>query len=121
MKARNDRETEKEKTDQSDDSGDGDNTKSSNSSAVVEPNGQPLVLDDLIDDFGDDELEDCESSGEATQADEDIGDDEDSSHLVLELADDSDEEVANEIAEEMTNFEPSSGNKCKCKWLCILI
>ena len=119
MKARD--EVEKEKTDSSDsDSREGferkkslENANSTDFTAEVASKGQPLVLDDLIDDFGDEELDDCESSGEVPQEDEDI-DYEDPSELVLELVEESDDEVSNELAEEMKNFEPSVGNTCEC-------
>ena len=116
MKARSELEAEKEKTDSSDsESRDGfkrkKNIENANDSAASMD--QVLVLDDLIDDFGD-ELEDCESSGEVPQDDEDI-DNEDSSGLVLELVEESDEEVSNEIAEEMKNVEPSVGSTCESK------
>ena len=39
--------------------------------------------------------------------------DNEDSELVLELPEDSDEEVSNEIAEEMKNYEPSTVNTCK--------
>ena len=103
MMARDEAEVEKEETDSSDsDSRDGfnqrnnaENTNSTNYLANVRSKGQPLVLDDLIDDFGDEELE------------EEDRDNENSSGLVLELVEESDEEVSNEIAEEMKSFEPS--------------
>ena len=121
VKARKDKLVEEEKTDSSDDSSDSfrqrkceENDEDPKSPSAAKPKGQPLVLDDLIDDFGDEELEDCESAGEVTLPDEDT-DNEDSSQLVLELVDDSDEEVENEIAEEMTYSEPLQGNKCKCQ------
>ena len=66
-----------------------------------------LVLDDLIDDFGE-ELEDCEPIGELAQSNEDT-DDEDSSQLVLDLLKtDSEDEVANEIEEDNQSFVPPS-------------
>ena len=66
-----------------------------------------LVLDDLIDDFGE-ELEDCEPIDELAQSNEDT-DDEDSSQLVLDLLKtDSEDEVANEIEEDNQSFVPSS-------------
>ena len=58
-------------------------------------------------------LDDCESSGEVQQEDEDI-DYDDPSVLVLELVEESDDDVSNEIAEEMKNCEPSVGNTCEC-------
>ena len=114
MKARTDTEVAIEKTDSSDnDSKDGFKKKKNGENKRVEPvssKSQPLGLDDLIDDFGDEELEDCESAGETMQQDEDVYND---TELVLELPEDSDEEVSNEIAEEMTNYEPSTVNTCK--------
>ena len=118
LKARKDKLTIAEQTDSSNDSDsfkqgkDEETVERPESPQASEPEGQPLVLDDLIDDFGDEELEDSESVEENTQLDIDT-DNEDSSQLVLELVEDSDEEVENEIAEEMDYFEPSIGNKCK--------
>ena len=120
--AKNEVEVEKEETDSSDgDSRDGfkgkknaEDTNGTDCHADVQSKGQPLVLDDLIDDFGEEELEDLESTREVAPEDEDI-DNEDSSGLVLELVEESDEEVSNEIAEEMKNFEPSVGSSCESK------
>ena len=117
MKARNEVELEKEETDSSDsDSRAGfkrrnnaENTNGTDYLVDVQSKGQPLVLDDLIDDFGEEELDDCESTGEVQQEDEDI-DYEDPSELVPELVEESDDE----LAEEMKNFEPSVGNTCEC-------
>ena len=102
MKARSELEAEKEKTDSSDsESRDGFKRRKNieNDNDYAASMDQVLVLDDLIDDFGD-ELEDCESSEEVPQDDEDI-DNEDSSELVLELVEDSDDEFSIEIAEEI--------------------
>ena len=64
-----------------------------------------LVLDDFIDDFGE-ELEDYEPIGDLAQSNEDT-DDEDSSQLVLDLLKtDSEDEVANEIEEDNQSFVP---------------
>ena len=120
--ARNELEVENEETDSSDgDSRDGfkrrrktEDTNDTDYQDDVQSKGLPLVLDDLIDDFGDEELEDWESTREVAHEDEDI-DNEDSSGLVLELVEESDEEVSNEIAEEMKNFEPSVGSTCESK------
>ena len=73
------------------------------------PKGQ-LVLDDLIDDFGE-ELEDNEPIGELAQSYEDT-DDEDSTQLVLDLLKtDSEDEVANEIEVDNQSFVPLSAIK----------
>ena len=119
MKARTDTEVAIDKTDSSDnDSKDGKIKNAENKRVEpVSSKGQPLGLDDLIDDFGDEELEDCESAGETMQQDEDI---DNGTELVLELPEDSDEEVSNEIAEEMTNFEPSTVNTCKFSVLTLI-
>ena len=119
MRNKNDTEVEKDKTDSSDnDIKDGfqkqvnkENVNGSKSVSSDSSTGQPLVLDDLIDDFGDEELEDCESAGETGLSDDEIENEE--SELILELPADSDEEVSNEIAEEMKNYEPSTLNTCK--------
>merc|ERR1712142_383142 len=121
IKPKTDTEVEKEKTDSSDnDSKDGfkkkingENVNGNKTRDSVSSKGQPLVLDDLIDDFGDEELEECESAGETTLPDDEI--DNEDSELVLELPEDSDEEVSNEIAEEMKNYEPSTVNTSTSK------
>ena len=114
-----DTEVEKDKTDSSDNDTKDDphkkinreNVNTSKSVDSVSSTGQPLVLDDLIDDFGDEELEDCESAAETGLSDDEIDNEE--SELILELPGSSDEEVSNEIAEEMKNYEPSTLNTCK--------
>jgi len=121
MRNKNDTEVEKDKTDSSDnDIKDGfqkqvnkENVNGSKSVSSDSSTGQPLVLDDLIDDFGDEELEDCESAGETGLSDDEIENEE--SELILELPADSDEEVSNEIAEEMKNYEPSTLNTSTSK------
>ena len=78
------------------------NTSEEKVNSKSEETGEALALDDIINDFGDDELDDCESNDESAQT-ENEAHDEDSSNLVLELVEDSDEDVESEIAEEMTN------------------
>ena len=105
---RREREREEEKKNSSDDSS--DSFKLGIDAEKVKDKNSPkdqLVLDDLIDDFGE-ELEDCESIGEHAQSNEDT-DDEDSSQLVLDLLKtDSEDEVANEIEEDNQSFVPPS-------------
>jgi len=72
--------------------------------SVGETDGQPLVLDDLIDDFCDEELE---HSGEVT--DSERGNSDASAPLVLELVEDSFE---SEIDEEPSFEEHFQWNKC---------
>ena len=99
---RREREREEEKRNSSDDSS--DSFKMGIDAEKVKDKNSPkdqLVLDDLIDDFGE-ELEDCG----LTQSNEDT-DDEDSSQLVLDLLKtDSEDEVANEIEEDNQSFVP---------------
>ena len=102
------RERQEEKRNSSDDSS--DSFKMGIDAEKVKDKNSPkdqLVLDDLIDDFGE-ELEDCEPIGELAQSNEDT-DDEDSSQLVLDLLKtDSEDEVANEIEEDNQSFVPPS-------------
>jgi len=114
IRNKTDTEVEKDKTDSSDNEIkensnkqiNRENGNTSKSKDSVSSTGQPLVLDDLIDDFGDEELEDCESAAETGLSDDEIDNEE--SELILELPGSSDEEVSNEIAEEMKNYEPST-------------
>ena len=104
---RREREREEEKRNSSDDSS--DSFKLGIDAEKVKDKNSPkdqLVLDDLIDDFGE-ELEDCELA----QSNEDT-DEEDLSQLVLDLLKtDSEDEVANEIEEDNQSFVPLSAIK----------
>ena len=99
---RREREREEEKKNSSDDSS--DSFKLGIDAEKVKDKNSPkdqLVLDDLIDDFGE-ELEDCELA----KSNEDT-DDEVSSQFVLDLLKtDSEDEVANEIEEDNQSFVP---------------